>query len=343
MRFLMDAYRVGNKVVLWWKTPEGKNVREECSHTAMIYAGLKAKSALRNLGRDFCEVSKRNLLGKWRRVLAVPLKPAEFFRIVRLLERETRYRVPLYNADIAPEVQYLYEHNLVPCAGNPPLEVCDLDGGEEFNDPDVVLLDNPFHRLPQLALERDLPYHRWDPLPIEYRGGKTFFSYGRVMFRHFAIRLRGRFLLDRKQDPNTMMELCRLSGARLQHLASRSPGAVFQFSLVRRMYQEGLLVPYKQKPLGRPMSMFTLLKADRAGHTLDPKVGFHRNVAEVDFSSMFPWIMYNRNISAEMMLTDEEPREKVPGLPFWISHRRRGLVPQTVLPFLRRRRRNKKA
>ena len=58
-----------------------------------------------------------------------------------------------------------------------------------------------YSRLPYLVkrLEKynlDCPFHRWDPYPIKYKGGKSFFSYGRVHYRDYSIRLHGRFLVD---------------------------------------------------------------------------------------------------------------------------------------------------
>jgi DNA polymerase-2 len=103
------------------------------------------------------------------------------------------------------------------------------------------------------------------------------------------------------------------------------------------MIKNDMLVPYKEKPVDRPLPLSLLLKSDRAGHTFDAKVGFHKNVAEVDFSSMFPWIMHNKNVSADAMMCSEGPFEQVPGLPIKISHKFKGLVPLALKPILDRR------
>lgn len=215
-------------------------------------------------------------------------------------------------------------------------------------DPDVILMERAFHQLPALVARLEAygiacPFHRFDAVPIRYKGGKPFFSYGKVVFHDFAIRLCGRFLVDTATviggdcDVDGIMELCSLTGARFQHIASRSFGAAFQFSLVRLMYQSNYLVPHKEKPPDMPLSMSDTLKGDRAGHTFDAKPGFHTDVAEIDFTSMFPWIIYNKNISAETILTDRPPLEKVPGLPIHVSHAMRGLVPLAIKPILDRR------
>ena len=80
--------------------------------------------------------------------------------------------------------------------------------------------------------------------------------------------------------------------------------------------------------------MFTMLKADRGGLTIDPKVGFHRNVAELDFTSMFPWLIYNHNISVECMLSNDGPLDPIPHLPVTVSLQKKGLIPRALKPFI---------
>jgi DNA polymerase II len=215
-------------------------------------------------------------------------------------------------------------------------------------DPDVVALERAFRTMPFLLGRLDrhaisCPLHRWDPIALRYRGGRTFYSYGHAAYRDFAVRLHGRFLIDSlthvagECELDGIIELCQLSGTFFQQVASRSFGAVFQQSLVREMVRQHILVPYKEKPIDAPMSMFELVKSDRVGHTFDPVLGFHTDVAEIDFSSMYPWIMYNRNISAETLQSEDGPFEEVPGIPVKISLAKKGLVPSALRKILDRR------
>jgi hypothetical protein len=57
---------------------------------------------------------------------------------------------------------------------------------------------------------------------------------------------------------------------------------------------------------------------------------------------MYPWIMFNRNISAETLALKKPPYERVPGLPFKISLAKKGLVPQAIKAILDRRMHYKK-
>lgn len=215
-------------------------------------------------------------------------------------------------------------------------------------DPDVIEMDYAYARLPYLdtRLRKHGIYaalNRWHSRVLRYRGGRSYWSYGQVRYQDYAVKLRGRFLVDRNSfvgtecDVEGVMELVRLSGTLLQTAAARSFGAVFQTSLIRLLIRNEMLVAYKEKPLERPLTMLEMLKSDRAGLTIDPKVGFHQDVAEIDFTSMFPWLIYNHNISAECILSDEGPFEEVPGIPVRASRKRPGLIPTALKPFIDRR------
>lgn len=215
-------------------------------------------------------------------------------------------------------------------------------------DPDVIIMDRAYKTMP-ILYER-LKHHsitcrinRWDDREIKYKGGRSFWTYGQVRHQDYAIRLRGRFLVDTNSfvgsecDPEGIAELAELSGTLYQVVASRSFGSAFQFALVREMITQDILVPFKEKPIEPPLSMLQMLKADRAGHTFDPVIGFHTDIAEIDFSSMYPWIIYNHNISADTIICDDTPKYSVPGIPISIHHCRQGLVPRAVRPFIERR------
>ena len=387
--WFLDVYRASDKLVLWIKSQYG-NIRLEQDFTAHFYVHSAAEELLKRLKVDYAITDGFTYLKSWKKVCCIPVKDiSSFERFVAWLEAKARHKLPIYNADIAPEQQFLYERGLAPGmaidnnlkpVGGPEIALTKavislkmskgkvisitingscIEGSEQdillrflglFTaiDPDVIVMDYAFSLIPvleQKLLDYGLtpPFHRWDKEQIIYRGGKSFFSYGQVIFRDYAIRLHGRFLVDScttmggECDIEGILELCRLSGARFQHVASRSFGATFQFSLMRLMYQKGYLVPYKEKPVDIPLSARDLLKGDAAGHRLDPKVGFHRDVAEIDFSSMFPWIIYNKNISADTMLCNDPPLQKVPGIALTVSHSRRGLIPAAIKPFLDRR------
>jgi DNA polymerase elongation subunit (family B) len=86
-------------------------------------------------------------------------------------------------------------------------------------------------------------------------------------------------------------------------------------------------------------SAHELLVADRGGFVYEPIVGIHENVYEVDYSSMYPILMLNNNISAETVLCKCCPNSKlrVPELGFNICEKRRGLVPKSLEIIVKKR------
>jgi DNA polymerase elongation subunit (family B) len=369
-------------------------------YDATVYAGTAAAPVLDAQNVTYETVTRSTVTEGSIDVLKLPVPDKRSFRsFVTFLEKTTRYRVPLYNADIDPEEQFLYRRDLRPFTkmtddferiesdAMPDLTVMHItvtpDGiqdettpvqtincgtntyaGEETDiltqfarhfaavDPDVIAMPHAFRRLPYLNRrlrehDIDVAFHRWDETPITYKGGSSFYSYGNVRYHDFAIRLHGRFLLDTTSTVgdecgvDAIMEISRLTGSRFQQAGSRSFGAAFQKSLVRELIQRDYLVPYKEKPIDEPLSMADRVKADRGGLSLDPLVGFHEDVAEIDFSSMFPWIIHNKNISAETIMSDEPPLEKAPGIPVETSWHERGIVAACVKPILDQRMRYK--
>ncbi len=392
----MQAYRKGNKIILWLKTRDD-DIRLEKDFRTAIYAGLKAEKVLRENDVAFRKVRKKTYLRKYKYVLEIPAPISGFEKFIRDIEKATKHRVPLYNADIVPEQMFLYKHDIRPCSAvvlgeniapipghtdiplkklrlnvisqGDKIRCIEVNGKvikgsekailEEFSrifrleDPDCIVMDYAFSRMPLLyqRLKRHrigCPLNRWDDYDIRYRGGKSYWSYGQVRYQDFAVRLKGRFLVDTHSfvgtecQPEAIMELVQLSGTLFQRTASRSFGAVFQTALMREMIMQDMLVPYKEKPIEPPLTMLEMLKADRGGHYYDPMIGFHKDVAEIDFVSMFPWLIYNHNISADSMLTDKGPFASIPDLPVKASMAFKGLIPVVLKPFIDRRMHYKK-
>jgi DNA polymerase elongation subunit (family B) len=104
-------------------------------------------------------------------------------------------------------------------------------------------------------------------------------------------------------------------------------------------WKSDILVPWKK---GEPESFksgWELLVADRGGFVFEPKIGFHTDVVEVDFTSMFPMLMLTRNISAETVLCKCCPDSKVrvPELGYNVCEKRVGIVPKTLDLLLKKR------
>jgi DNA polymerase elongation subunit (family B) len=221
---------------------------------------------------------------------------------------------------------------------------------EQFidDDPDIITMQRAYLYFPYLMKrfwENRIEFepNRIGKYDYEFKEGKSWHSYGMVSFKDRPVRLKGRLLLDtntpigRSCEVSGIMEMCRLSSGRFQNISSRSFGFVFQSSITRTLIEKGMLVPYKEKPVDRPMTVHEFAKSDRYGHRYDPKPGLYTNVIEIDFASMYPWIIYNYNISADTLLSQKSPLRKVPGTGITISDCSKGIIPLSIKSFLDKR------
>ena len=408
--FFMDSYRKGNNIAVWIKTGDD-DIRLLFPYSTLIYI-KKCDTARKYLDCKrlyYFEAEMKDAFGKIVSVFAVKVPNlSQYERFVSMIERDNKYKLVLYNADIKPEESFLFYHGIKPFSlisieGDRIIQTGDesavpltrmslriisdsdihnnrdariirieakcgekrrfFEGGERnlllefseyFNreDADMIIAQYAFSIIPFLyrrLLHHNIicSLHRFDDTIIGFKGSRSFYTYGSVIYREFGISLHGRFLLDESSfagsqvDIESLIELCSISGIPFSRLGSKSFGSIFQGSLVRELMNDDILVPFKEKPVDNPMTLFELLKSDRSGLTLDPKVGFHTNVAEIDFSSMYPWLIYNNNISAEMIKNNSEGKMagsiKAPGIPVESSILKKGYTPRAIKAYLDKR------
>jgi DNA polymerase II len=188
-----------------------------------------------------------------------------------------------------------------------------------------------------------LPLDR-DPRPparTRVGQGRSYFSYGQILYQTTAFPLYGRFHVDRENSfffKETGLEgilfLSRLTKMPVQTVARASPGTAITAMQLDRAVQQHILIPWKK---GHPENFKTawdLLVADKGGLVFQPPIGLRAGVAEIDFVSMYPSIMVQNNISPETMLCRCCPKPVVPEAGYTICRKRKGLVPQTLEPIL---------
>jgi DNA polymerase-2 len=175
---------------------------------------------------------------------------------------------------------------------------------------------------------------------------RSYFSYGRVIFRAAGHTLSGRWHVDARNSflfgetglPG-LMELSRLSGIPLQRLARSSPGTAISAMQVAAAISRGILVPYKKREPENFKTGTGLVVTDKGGLTYLPRPGLHENVGELDFASMYPSLMDRYNISPETInCRCCRPGLPVPEIGFHTCARRKGLIPSVLAPVLAKRR-----
>jgi len=184
------------------------------------------------------------------------------------------------------------------------------------------------------------------PLKAKKSRGRSFFSYGRVYYKAPLRRLYGRIHVD--VNKTFIYSACGLEGlfevsrtCRVPlHRAARASIGSIMFSLqLYTAWKDDILIPWKKREPESFKTGWELLVADRGGFIFEPKLGFHTDVVEVDFTSMFPMLMLTRNISAETVLCKccPDSRIRVPELGYNICEKRKGIVPKTLDLLLKKR------
>jgi len=218
----------------------------------------------------------------------------------------------------------------------------------EEHNPDMILTRGGdsylFPYLARRALVNDVPSDlilSRDPIPLvaKYICGRTYFSYGRTYYRAPTRRLYGRIHID--ENNTSILSECGIEGlveiARTcrvpLHRASRSSIGSSMTSLqLHQALKDDILIPRNKSIPEAFKSAHELLVGDRGGFVYEPHVGIHDWVGEVDFSSMYPTLMANNNISAETVLCKCCPNShlRIPELNYNICEKRIGIVPKTL-------------
>ncbi len=212
------------------------------------------------------------------------------------------------------------------------------DRGDSFIIPSLLRLSHKW-RVP-LSFDRE-------PTPIRraiVTEGRSYFTYGQIVYNAPDYPFFGRLHIDRENSFfysvtgwEGIVEAARLSKIPIQRLARRASGTAISSMQLDRALQDNILIPWRKGEPEKFKTAWDLLIADKGGLTYQPLLGMYDNVAEIDFSSMYPTIMVRHNISAETILCKCCPAPKVPEAGYNICEKREGLIPRTLRPILERR------
>ena len=218
-------------------------------------------------------------------------------------------------------------------------------------DPDVLVLSTA-GIVPQLFAVAAA--HDRDPISVgrkpgyrQLAGHSTYESYGQVGHSPARYAVPGRAIVDRSNsffygETNLagMLDLVERSHKPLQEAAWASIGNVLTAIQIREARRRDVLVPWRSFRHEQFKTMRQLHAADRGGVTLSPDVGFHEDVHELDFASMYPNIIVTRNISPETIRGDCAASWTVPELGYEICEEP-GYLPDVLEPLIEDRERIK--
>ncbi len=235
-----------------------------------------------------------------------------------------------------------------------------IDGGSEADkllelvravreaDPDfVITTDGDTFLLPylvrraeangiadKLTLDRD-----GTVLKLPSKGGTSYFSYGRIHYKPSTMKLYGRIHIDintsftySEAGFEGLFELSRICRMPLQTSSRASIGKALSSLQFYHASKTDLLVPWKPTLLEHFKDRNELLVADRGGFILEPKMGVHEGIGELDFHALYPNIMFRKNISAETVKCPccPDSKNRVPELGWNVCERRKGIVPMAI-------------
>jgi len=211
-------------------------------------------------------------------------------------------------------------------------------------DPDVILSEwgdstiLPLLRQQAERLNCSLPLNRDETAAVQQSRGRSYTSYGRILFKASSITLFGRIHVDKqnsfiseKCDFAGLWELARITKLPIQYAARTTTGTGISYMQMELAHRDGVLIPEQKAEPEDPKRPDELLAADRGGLVFVPKLGFTPNVAELDFVSQFPSIMARFNISPETVncpCCPDAPR--IPELGYRICQKRRGITSRVV-------------
>jgi DNA polymerase, archaea type len=215
------------------------------------------------------------------------------------------------------------------------------EGGDSFVFAYLAQRANVNSVLQQFMLSRD---------PVQFvansKHGNTFFSYGRTFYRAPTNRLFGRVHVDCKNtfimnesSFQGLFEVSRTCRVPLHTAARSSIGSSMASLQLYQALKDDFLVPRNKFVSEAFKSAYELLVADRGGFVYEPILGIHENVYEVDYSSMYPKLMLNNNISAETVLCKccPDSKRRVPELNYNICEKREGIVAKSLEIIVKKR------
>ncbi len=217
-------------------------------------------------------------------------------------------------------------------------------------DPDIILTDYGdavlMPKLTALAQQHKVPLLLNRDQDVGYVTTKesSFFQYGKIVHKDGAFELAGRWHVDAtnsmtvaEADLDGLFEMARLTQMCGQRQGRASIGTSMSSLQLSWAYQHDILIPSKKREPEDFKSAATLLLADRGGLIFNPPLGYHEEVAELDFVSMYPTIMVTHNVSPETVNCRCCTNNKVPELGYSICEKREGIVPATLRAVVKKR------
>src|SRR5256712_3629620 len=214
-------------------------------------------------------------------------------------------------------------------------------GGDSFIFPYLARRAQELGILDQLILGRDI-----SPLRVYEVQGHSYFSYGKILYRETAARLLGRLHIDHHNafisadcGLEGLFEISRTCIIPIQRASRATIGTNMTSLQFYHAVKENVLIPWNKNQPEEWKDSNELVIADRGGFIHEPETGIYDQVGELEFTSLYPTIMRDQNLSGETVKCKCCPNSlrRVPELDYNICDRWRGIVPLSLKILLDRR------
>src|SRR4029077_844854 len=219
--------------------------------------------------------------------------------------------------------------------------------GDSFIFPYLARRAQELGILDQLILGRDI-----SALRVYEVQGHSYFSYGKILFRETAARLLGRLHVDQRNayvsadcGLEGLFEVSRTCIMPIQRASRATIGTNMTSLQLYHAVKRDVLIPWNKNQPEELKDSGALVVADRGGFIYEPEIGIHDHVGELDFASLYPTIMTQKNLSGETVNCTccPDSTNRVPELDYNICERWTGIVPLSLKILLDKRARYKMA
>jgi len=176
-------------------------------------------------------------------------------------------------------------------------------------DPDVILFPHGDRWVPRIAAASR--QGGWDP-GLSRTGNlrpfaeKSYWSYGRTVYRSGALIPEGRVLIDtarsfmyRAGGLSGIFLASRLSGIPPNYSSRFTPGTLISGYECYEALRRGLAVPFRKSDPEPPRRQRRVRAADRGGMIFTPEPGRIGRVHQIDYTSLYPAIIIRDNLSPD--------------------------------------------
>jgi len=220
-------------------------------------------------------------------------------------------------------------------------DVVVTQGGDSFIFPYLARRSQENSILDKLILGRDP-----SPLHVYEVQGHSYFSYGKILYRETAARLLGRLHVDQHNafisadcGLTGLFEVSRTCIMPIQRASRATIGTNMTSLQLYHAVKKDVLIPWNKNQPEEWKDGNELVVADRGGFIYEPEYGIHDHIGELDFTSLYPKIMWQKNLSGETVKCSccPDSTNRVPELDYNICQRWTGIVPLSLDILLKKR------